>query len=103
MLPLPRARGATCLREAASAKAGEMAQLQQTFGQAKAFLFCRVARRLRGTDMMTRKYFVCLFLFAISFNSHSHPVNAAESLTLDQAVTTALEQNPDLLAARQEL
>ncbi len=34
---------------------------------------------------------------------HSPPVNALESLTVEQAIKAALEGNPDLLAARQEL
>ncbi|GJL51888.1 MAG: RND transporter [Nitrospirales bacterium] len=34
---------------------------------------------------------------------HGPPINAMESLTVEQAVKTALEGNPDLLAARQEL
>ncbi|MDT7043694.1 TolC family protein [Candidatus Nitronereus thalassa] len=53
--------------------------------------------------MMKPKYCVRLFLFSMLFTVPSHPVDAVESLTVGQAVKTALERNPDLLAARQEL
>lgn len=53
--------------------------------------------------MMKPKYCVCLFLFSLLCNLPSHPVNAGESLTVGQAVKAALERNPELLAARQEL
>jgi len=33
----------------------------------------------------------------------SHPINAGEALTIELAVATALEHNPDLLAIRQEV
>jgi len=52
---------------------------------------------------MKRKYCVYLFLFSILCNVQSHPVNAVEALTVGQAIQAALEENPDLLAARQEL
>ena len=52
---------------------------------------------------MKRKYFGYLFLFFLLCNMHSPPVNALESLTVEQAIKAALEGNPDLLAARQEL
>ncbi len=53
--------------------------------------------------MMNQKYFGCLFLVSLLCNMHGPPINAMESLTVEQAVKTALEGNPDLLAARQEL
>jgi len=53
--------------------------------------------------MMKRKYFVCIFLLSFLGNLQSYPVIALESLTVEQAIQAALEDNPDLLAARQEL
>jgi cobalt-zinc-cadmium efflux system outer membrane protein len=53
--------------------------------------------------MMKRKYFVCIVFSSILFTLQSQPVNAVESLTVEQAVRTALEGNPDLLVVRQEL
>src|SRR5680860_3271 len=55
------------------------------------------------TDMMKRKYFVSVFLSFLLLNLQGHPVKASESLTVEQAVKTALETNPDLLSVRQEL
>ena len=52
---------------------------------------------------MKPKYFV-IVLFSFLFCSVlAYPVKANAPLTVEQAVQTALEVNPDLLAARQEL
>ena len=58
---------------------------------------------LSGIDIMKRKQLGYLFLVLLLLSWGSHPVNAAESLTVEQAVATALEYNPNLLAARQEV
>ncbi|MDT7040711.1 TolC family protein [Candidatus Nitronereus thalassa] len=52
---------------------------------------------------MTRKQLRYLFLVLLLLSLGSHPVDAVESLTVEQAVKTALERNPDLLAIRQEV
>jgi len=52
---------------------------------------------------MERKQLRYLFLVLLCLGLESHPVQATESLTVEQAVETALEHNPDLLAIRQEV
>ena len=52
---------------------------------------------------MKQKYFVALLFSFLFCHVQSYPVKASESLTVEQAVQTALETNPDLLAARQEI
>ncbi|GJL52968.1 MAG: RND transporter [Nitrospirales bacterium] len=53
--------------------------------------------------MMQRQTLAGLFLLLVLFCFVNHPVNAEELLTVNQAVQIALKDNPDLLAARQEL
>ncbi|GJL70279.1 MAG: RND transporter [Nitrospirales bacterium] len=53
--------------------------------------------------MMKKNTLRYTFLILLFFSPGELPVKAAESLTVEQAVHTALETNPDLLAARQEL
>ncbi|MCA9468392.1 MAG: TolC family protein [Nitrospira sp.] len=53
--------------------------------------------------MMKEKYFVAILFTFLFCNVQPYPGNASESLTVERAVKTALETNPDLLAARQEL
>ena len=55
------------------------------------------------SGMMKQKYFVALLFSFLFCHVQSYPVKASESLTVEQAVQTALETNPDLLAARQEI
>lgn len=55
------------------------------------------------TVMIRRKYVAYIILLFFLSNCQSYLAYAAESLTVEQAVETALETNPDLLAARQEL
>lgn len=52
---------------------------------------------------MKQKYFVAILFSFLFCNVQPYPVKASESLTVERAVKTALETNPDLLAARQEL
>lgn len=52
---------------------------------------------------MKEKYFVAILFTFLFCNVQPYPGNASESLTVERAVKTALETNPDLLAARQEL
>ncbi len=52
---------------------------------------------------MKRKQLRYLFLVLLLLSLGSHPVNAGEALTIELAVETALEHNPDLLAIRQEV
>ena len=58
---------------------------------------------LAGTHIMLRKplRYLCLVLLVLSLERH--PGTAGELLTVEQAVEVALERNPDLLAARQEV
>ncbi|WP_342348173.1 TolC family protein [uncultured Nitrospira sp.] len=53
--------------------------------------------------MMKQKYFVAILFSFLFCHVQSYPVKASESLTVEQAVKTALETNPDLLSVRQEL
>jgi len=52
---------------------------------------------------MKRKTLRYLFLGLLLLSLESHPVQAVESLTVEQAIKTALERNPDVLAVRQEV
>ena len=52
---------------------------------------------------MKRKQLRYFFLVLLLLSLGSYPIYAAESLTVEQAVATALEHNPNLLAARQEV
>ncbi|MDT3776680.1 TolC family protein [Nitrospira sp. MA-1] len=55
------------------------------------------------SGMMKQKYFVAILFSFLFCHVQSYPAKASESLTVEQAVQTALETNPDLLAARQEV
>ncbi len=52
---------------------------------------------------MKPKYFLTILFSFLFCSVLPYPVKANASLTVEQAVQTALEVNPDLLAARQEL
>lgn len=62
----------------------------------------RLSRGGRRRVCSTRTWVYCLVI-SLALGAVSHSADAVENLTVDQAVAIALQENPDLLAARQEL